>query len=65
MSKMDTDGLLNQVNGDFGELFAYIGIDMSSVSLDVNGMSFSTTFTQWDNVEVSVPEEVVAETSAE
>lgn len=59
MSQMDTEGLLNQVNDDFGMLLGFIGVDLSSASLDISAMSFSTTFTEWNDVEVEIPADVV------
>jgi hypothetical protein len=64
MSQMDTEGLLNQVNDDFGMLFGFIGVDLSSASLDISKLSFSTTFSDINNVEVEVPDKVVEEAEA-
>ena len=61
MSGSDTQGLVDQVNDDFGSMLSMLGVDMSTVTLDVNKLSFTCEFTEWGNVEVEVPQKVVDE----
>ena len=55
----DTEGLMDQVKDDFGAMAGGF-IDLDSVSVDINAMSFTVEFTEWGDVEVEVPDDVVS-----
>lgn len=57
MSGSDMEGLLDQVNEDFGDQMGGF-IDLSTVSVELNAISFTVEFTEWGDVTVEVPDDV-------
>ena len=58
MSGSDMEGLLDQVNDDFGDMLGGF-IDLSTVSVELNAISFTVEFTEWGDVKVEVPDDGV------
>ena len=57
-AESDTDGLLKQVNKDFGSMLSGFGVDLSTVSFEISALSVNAVLSDWDDSEVSVPKDV-------
>lgn len=58
MTETDTEGLLNQINEDFGAMLGMFGVDLGSASIELKSFKFSTEYSDWNNTEVEVPDDV-------
>ena len=58
LADSDVDGLLKQAQKDFGDMTSGMGLDLSSISVDISALSMSMTFSDWGDAEVEVPKDV-------
>ncbi|MBR5419605.1 MAG: hypothetical protein IK115_00500 [Lachnospiraceae bacterium] len=58
LGESDFAGLIKKVSKDFGSMADGLGVDMSSVKLEFDKLSFSVMFSDWDDVKVKIPKDV-------
>lgn len=58
LADSDVDGLLKQAQKDFGSMTSGMGVDLSSISIEISELSMSFTFSEWGDVEVELPKDV-------
>ncbi|MBP5609380.1 MAG: hypothetical protein J6X66_14070, partial [Lachnospiraceae bacterium] len=58
LADSDVDGLLKQAQKDFGDMASGLGMDLSSISVDISALSMSITFSDWGEAEVELPKDV-------
>ena len=58
LADSDVDGLLKQAQKDFGSMTSGLGLDLSSISVEISALDMSYTFSDWGDVEVEIPKDV-------
>lgn len=58
MTGTDTEGLLGQVEDDFGDMLDMFGVDIDDIDLTIDSMKFDITYSSWNEVTVEIPKKV-------
>ncbi|MBR3306441.1 MAG: hypothetical protein IKI75_04190 [Lachnospiraceae bacterium] len=61
LSGIDVDALKDKAEESLGDMVGSLGVDLDEIGVEISALNISITFSDWDDVEVEVPDDVIDE----